>query len=227
VPFPASVTLPIVPIVEFITTVPPLVNKLWPALSFNSTVIRVVLLPFAVIDEEAAVTVEVVTEPAPMLKVTLPIPVIAIPLIVPLMLAVPTVVDEVKIEVYVPSPTFITLLKVPEVVSKTTEPALDVKLLLKASLSCRVIKEVLLPSAAIDIGEAENIELTSDTAPGAKVTLAVCIIEFPFKVPLMILDPATVDEVNVAVYMPSPTSVTAVNVPDEAVNVTVSPLPVR
>ena len=83
-------------------TVPPLVDKLLPFASFNCTVIVDVFDPFAVIDVGDAVIVDCATLAAPTVKLTEPVEVIALPLSVPEIVALPTVVGDVSTALYVP-----------------------------------------------------------------------------------------------------------------------------
>jgi hypothetical protein len=100
VPFPLSVSGPIVPVVvESWTSAPPVVSGV-PAASRSSTVIVEVLEPFAGIDVGAAVIWEVAPDGGPgPVNVTVAVSVIALPLTVPLTVAVPGTVEDVSVAV--------------------------------------------------------------------------------------------------------------------------------
>jgi hypothetical protein len=137
--------------------------------------------------------------------------------------AVPAVVEEVSVTVYVPLPRSDTSDNVPEVVDKVTTDPPVVRLFPLASLACTVIKEVLIPSATIEVGVALIVEVTALAVPGVKVTLAVVVTGVPFIVPVTVAVPAVVDEANVAVYVPSRLSVTEESVPNVDNKVTLAP----
>ncbi len=84
------------------------------------------------------------------------------------------------------------------VASATVSPPL-IRLLLKASLSCTVIVEVVTPSATIDVGAAVIRDVVASTAPGINVTVAVSVIAAAFTVPVIVAVPVVVAEVSVAV----------------------------
>jgi hypothetical protein len=87
-----------------------------------------------------------------------------------------------------------------------------------------VIVEVDDPSAVIEPGDAEIVDVAPDAAPGAKVTNASpLVIALPSIVPLTSAVPDVVELVNVAVYVPSPISVTPVSEPAVELSVTASP----
>ena len=94
-----SVTLPNTPEVVASVMVAPPVVKLFPLTSFSCTVMVEILVPLAVIDEGEALISEVVVLAAPGVKVTVSLSVIEAPLILPVMVAVPAVVDEVNVAV--------------------------------------------------------------------------------------------------------------------------------
>jgi hypothetical protein len=86
------------------------------------------------------------------------------------------------------------------------------------------------PSAVIDPGVAEIVDVVADAAPGVKVTNASpLVIAPPAVVPGSIVpltsagDPAVVVLVNVAVYVPSPLSATVLSEPADELNATASP----
>jgi hypothetical protein len=86
------------------------------------------------------------------------------------------------------------------------------------------------PSAVIDPGVAEIVDVAADAAPGVKLTNASpLVIAPPAVVPLSIVpltsagDPAVVVLVNVAVYVPLPLSTTGLSEPAVELRVTMSP----
>ena len=83
-------------------TVPPLDDRLLPFASLSCTVIVDVLDPFAVIDVGDAVIVDCATLAAPTVKFTTAVAVIALPLSVPEIVALPTIVGDVSTALYVP-----------------------------------------------------------------------------------------------------------------------------
>jgi hypothetical protein len=185
------------------------------------TVAVSVTVPPTTTDGEASVAIVGV----PGLKITKASPlVIALPSIVPLTSAVPDVVELVNVAVYVPSPTSVTPVSEPAVeLSRTVSPP-EVSSFPFASSACTVIVEVDDPSAAIEPGEAEIVDVAPDAAPGAKVTSASpLVIGLPSIVPLTSAVPDVVELVNVAVYVPSPISVTPVSEPAVELKRTVSP----
>ncbi|MNP40231.1 hypothetical protein D3C76_1338560 [compost metagenome] len=87
------------PNVELIATdAPPLVN-VFPCASFSVTVIGVWLVPFAVRELLATATVLVATDGVPATNCTLLVPTIALPPTLALIVAIPTVVDDVNVAV--------------------------------------------------------------------------------------------------------------------------------
>ena len=147
-PFPLSVTAESVPnVVDSVTVAPPVV-RLFPFASFACTVIVVVLVPLAVIDDEAAVIVDVAALITPGTNVTTSLSAIEDPPRVPVMVAVPVVVEDVKVAVYVPFPLSVTDDNVPFVVDKTGVHALA-EMFPSASFSCTVIVAVLVPLAVM------------------------------------------------------------------------------
>ena len=89
--------------------------------------------------------------------------------------------------------------RLPLVVFSATVPPLVVRLFPLASLSCTVIVEVLEPFATIDVGAAVIWEVAVEAGPGVKVTTSLSVIAAAFRVPVMVADPAVVEEVRVAV----------------------------
>ena len=83
--------------------------------------------------------------------------------------------------------------------------------------------EVVIPSAEIDVGLAEIVEVAADTGPGVNATHPSVPIEFPLIVPPTSAVPVVVELVSVAVYVPSPLSVTPEIVPSVVLNRTVAP----
>ncbi len=94
-----SVTAPKVPRVVVRATTPPLVVRLLPLASFSCTVMVDVVVPSARMLVGLAVIVEVVREAEPAVKATVAVSVIALLAKVPLIVAVPTVLAEVKVAV--------------------------------------------------------------------------------------------------------------------------------
>ena len=96
-PFPLSVTDERPPaVVAMATTEPPLV-RLFPLASLAWTVMAEVLVPLATIEVGEAPMVELAAEAAPAVKVTVTELVIALPPIVPVTLAGPAEVEEVRV----------------------------------------------------------------------------------------------------------------------------------
>ena len=94
-----SVTAESDPSDVFNVTVAPPVVRLFPLISLACTVIVVVLIPFAAMEASSDVIVEVVAEAGPGTKVTTSLSVIATPPSVPVIVAVPVVVEDVKVAV--------------------------------------------------------------------------------------------------------------------------------
>jgi hypothetical protein len=92
-----------------------------------------------------------------------------------------------------------------------------------ASLSWTVMVDVLDPLATIDVGLAVMVEVSREAGPGKNVTVAPSIIGGPLRVPVMVAVPAVVDEVSVAVYVPSVLSFTGDSTPRLVAKTTVSP----
>jgi hypothetical protein len=90
-----------------------------------------------------------------------------------------------------------------------------------------VIADVATPSAAIVVGAAEIVDVVGSA--GEKVTTADVPIAAPFTVPVTVAVSVVVstDDVNVAVYVPSPLSVTPESVPRVVASTTASPPCVR
>jgi len=218
-----SVTEPSEPdVVERATVAPPLV-KLFPFASFNCTVIVDVLEPFAVIDVGDALIVEVAVEAAPTVNVTVASSAIALPFRVPVTVAVPATVDDVKVAEYVPLLLSVTEPSVPEVVASVTVAPPVVRLFPFASFNRTVMVDVLVPFAVIDVGEAVIVDVAVDAVPTVNVTVASSVIALPFNVPVIVAVPATVDEVKVAVYVPLLLSVTEPSEPEVVESATVAP----
>ena len=92
---------------------------------------------------------------------------------VPVIVAVPVLVEDVRVAVYVPSLLSVTGERVPRFVASATVPSLDVRLLPSASLSWTVTVEVLVPSARIEAGLAPIVVVAVEALPEVKPTLAV------------------------------------------------------
>ena len=118
-------------------------------------------MPSAAMLVRLAVIVDVATS-APPVKATVAVSVMAVPANVPLIVAVPAVVVEVSVVVYVPSPLSVTILSVPKSVLSVTVPPLVVILFPFTSLSCAVIVEVEVPSAAMLVGFAVRVVVKTD-----------------------------------------------------------------
>ncbi len=67
------------------------------------------------------------------------------------------------------------------------------------SVSCTVMVEVDIPSAAIEAGAAVIRDVVASATPGVRVTVALSVIAVAFTVPVIVADPAAVVEVSVAV----------------------------
>jgi hypothetical protein len=158
-----------------------------------------VLLPFAAIDVGEAVIVEVDAEAAPAVKMTVALLAIGAPFRVPVIVVVPAVVGDVSVAVYVPFPLSVTAERLPAVVASATVAPPLVRLFEPASLSCTVMVDVLLPSAVIEVGEAEIVEVDAEAAGAVKVTLALLAIAVPFRVPVIVAVPGVIEDVSVAV----------------------------
>jgi hypothetical protein len=91
------VTEPTLPLVVLRATVPPLAVRLFPLASLSWTVIVEVLEPFATIEVGDAVIWDVAVAAGPGVKVTTSLSVIAFPFRVPVIVALPAVVDEVRV----------------------------------------------------------------------------------------------------------------------------------
>ena len=87
--------------------------------------------------------------------------------------------------------------------------------------------EVLVPLATMDVGDAVMVEVATLAAPGVKVTVSESAMVTPFTIPVMIELLAVVEEVNVAVYVPFPLSVTVEIVPAVFESATLDPPVVR
>ena len=59
--------------------------------------------------------------------------------------------------------------------------------------------DVVVPSAVIDEGDAVISEAVMLAAPTVKSTVALSVMEDPFRVPVTVAVPASVEDVNVAV----------------------------
>ena len=87
--------------------------------------------------------------------------------------------------------------------------------------------EVLVPLAVIVAEDAVIVEVVALAAPGTKATVSLSVMDVPPTVPVITELPAVVAEVSVAVYVPSPLSVTEDSVPSVLLSVTVAPPVVR
>ena len=66
-------------------------------------------------------------------------------------------------------------------------------------MSCTVIVDVLEPSAVVEVGDAESVDVAAEAAPGMKLTVALSVIDAAFTVPVTVAVPVVVAEVKVAV----------------------------
>ena len=104
--------------------------------------------------DPTAVVVNTICVAAPAVRFTEAVEVNAEPARVPEIVAVPTVVADVKAAVYVPLLLSFTVPNVPNVLLSTTVPPEVVRLFPFPSFNCTVIVEVLVPSAVIELDEA-------------------------------------------------------------------------
>ena len=213
-------------VVETATVAPPLVRLLPPA-SFSWTVIVEVLEPLATIEVGDALSVDWLADGEVLAtKSTVAVLVKVEPLTVPLTVAVPALVLEVSVAVYVPLPSSVTALSVPRVVESATVSPPAARLLPFVSFKRTVTVEVLEPSAVIVVGAALIVEVDAEAPPG--------IVEMVGLVPLREpSDAVTVfgPTVDAVVYVTAATPLAFVaDVPDESEppplddQLTVSPL---
>ena len=104
----------------------------------------------------------------------------------------------------------------------TTNPLVKMGLLF-ASASCAVI----VTEAPATGPESLDMTMYFAAAPTVKVTDVVFARADPFSVPVIVAAPVLVDDVNVAVYVPSLLSVTLDGVPRVVASATVPPLAMR
>jgi len=104
----------------------------------------------------------------------------------------------------VPLPLSVILPMEPDVVANVMVAPPFVRLFPFASLSCTVMVDVVTPSAAMEEGEAVINEVVALATPGVKITISLSVIDDPLIFPVTVTVPVTVDEVSVAVYVPSP-----------------------
>ena len=97
----------------------------------------------------------------------------------------------------------VTVPSVPWSVASTTVSPPELRLLPFASFSWTVMVDVLEPSATIEAGEAAIVEVDADGVPEANVTVALPANELPLSVPVIVAVPTEVEDVSVAVYVPS------------------------
>ena len=162
-----SVTALTVPADVASATVPPLAVKLLPFESFSWTVIVEVLDPSATIDAGDTLIVDWLADGvASATKSTAAVLVKVEPLTVPLTVAVPALVLEVSVAVYVPVPLSVTAPSVPRVVESATVSPPTTRLLPFVSFRRTVTAEVLEPSAVIVVGAALIVEVDAEAPPG-------------------------------------------------------------
>ena len=77
-----------------------------------------------------------------------------------------------------------------------------------------LIVDVLVPFATIEEGEGVSVVVAALGVPVVKVTTALSEIDTVLSVPVMVVTPAFVLDVSVAVYVPFPLSDTVPNEPD-------------
>ena len=184
-------------------------------------------LPFAVILDWSDEIVEVSVLPTSAVKSTVAVCVAGVPLIEKLSVAVVTVVVLVKVAVYVPSSLSVTEPIVPALVEIDTVPALPVRLVPPAVSNCTVIVDVDTPSAGMLVGSAEMVEVTVLPTVAMKLTVAVWVAGVPLIEKLSVAVETVLELVKVAVYVPSPLSVTVPKLPALVPIVTVPPLVIR
>jgi hypothetical protein len=90
----------------------------------------------------------------------------ALPPKVPLTVAVPAVVPEVNVAVYVPLLLSVTVPNVPSVVDNATTPPELARLFPFPSFNCTVIVDVLLPSDVIELDDATIVDWVSEALSG-------------------------------------------------------------
>ena len=198
-PSPLSTTAVNDPVVVDNSTVAPPAVTAFPLASTNCTVTDDVLTPSATMLTGTALIEEVAGSGSPSLKTTVAFSPIAVRFSVPVIVAVPAVVEDKSVAVYVPSLLSVTPLRLPTVVaSSTASPPTD-RSLLPPSLTCTVIVDVLVPSASMIVGTAEINVVAASAVPTVSVTVAVAVIATPFSTPLTVATPPVVEEVSVAV----------------------------
>ena len=159
---PRPVTVPAPPVLAKATTVELSLVTVLPCAS-RTVAVRVCVSPERS-EPDCASTICVA---GPCVKVTSSESASAAPLSVPVIVAEPTVVGEVSVAVYVPSPLSVTPESepVPARESATTPPEAPTSLP-TASFSCTVTVDVVTPSATIESGSAEIVEVDVEAVPG-------------------------------------------------------------
>jgi len=203
VPFALSVTELSVPLVVARVTVPALEARLLPAASFSCTVTVDVLEPSATIEVGLTEIVDVAVDAPAAVVVNVGLVPEAEPSSACTVCAVSATELTVKSTVATPL-AFVVLepaaSEPPPVLDQVTvRPAVETGLLL-ASASCAVIVTV---EATVGLAELEVTRYLV-AAPATKETPAVLVIAVPFTVPLTVALPTDVEDVRVAVYVPSP-----------------------
>ena len=104
-----------------------------------------------------------------------------------------------------PSPLFVAEPTLPRSVEKTyVAPSPAVRSLPNASLRRSVTVEVLDPFATIDVGEALNVDVVSEAAPGLTVTVSLPVIEpLTVSVTVIVRAPAWRSSTPVKVFVPA------------------------
>src|SRR5690606_2939388 len=131
------------------------------------------------------------------------------PSTLPVMVTVPAVV-ELNEAVYVPLPTSVTVSSRPSSAVSVTVGPPTVRLLCFASFSCTVMRAVL--SVSMVSGSAVMVDVSGLAAPTDTSMVTVESMASPLTVPLIVTSPGVVGS-KVAVYVPSPSSVTELSEP--------------
>ena len=92
----------------------------------------------------------------------------------------------------------VTVVIVPSVVDKMTVAPPVVRLLPLASFAWIVIREVLTPSAVMDVGDAVMVVAAVLAEPDTKLTVALSVIAVLFNVAVMVAIATVVPDVSVA-----------------------------
>jgi hypothetical protein len=159
-----------------------------------------VLAPSAVSEESSALTEDLVGSAAPARKVTTSLSASDTPPTVPVTVAIPVLVEEVRLVVYVPFPLSITADKVPrDVETVTVEPPVAILFPL-ISFNCIVMTVEVVPFAimledAAVINEFAALGIPLET----NATVSLSVIAVPPSVPVIVAVAVELVEVKVAV----------------------------